>query len=87
MPFCNNCGADVEEDQKFCPECGARLKTEAVSPPPPPQAEIINTENRATDNFILVFITSLRSLLLVRENTLASDGSHSGHNVDHRKPG
>lgn len=36
MPFCNNCGADVEEDQKFCPECGARLKTEAVSPPPPP---------------------------------------------------
>ena len=38
MTFCSNCGADVEDDQKFCPECGMRLQTEptSVSPPPPP---------------------------------------------------
>ena len=38
MTFCSNCGADVEDDQKFCPECGMRLKAEqtSVSPPPPP---------------------------------------------------
>ncbi len=36
MTFCSNCGADVEDDQKFCPECGTRLQTESASPPPPP---------------------------------------------------
>ena len=38
MTFCSNCGADVEDNQKFCPECGTRLQTEptSVSPPPPP---------------------------------------------------
>ena len=38
MTFCSNCGADVEDNQKFCPECGTRLQAEqtSVSPPPPP---------------------------------------------------
>lgn len=26
MPFCSNCGKEVSEDTKFCPECGQRLK-------------------------------------------------------------
>lgn len=43
MPFCSNCGADVEENQRFCPECGTRLSTESVSPAPP------TTTSEATD--------------------------------------
>jgi len=29
MPFCSNCGAQVNEQHKFCPACGARLKMES----------------------------------------------------------
>lgn len=39
MVFCSNCGADIEEHQKFCPECGTRVgKAEQplTLPPPPP---------------------------------------------------
>ncbi len=44
MPFCSQCGAEVDEKTKFCPECGApikkREKRAAVIPPinlPPPK--------------------------------------------------
>lgn len=31
MPSCSNCGKEVEQDAKFCPECGQRLK-EGLTP-------------------------------------------------------
>ena len=47
MTFCSNCGADVEDNQKFCPECGTRLQAEqtSVSPPrsPPPGEDVKTT--------------------------------------------
>ena len=42
MVFCSNCGADIEHDQKFCPECGTKNEKAfepSVSSPPPPPAE------------------------------------------------
>lgn len=43
MPFCDNCGQQIDEKQKFCPHCGARNEaafqgqaTQAPPPPPPP---------------------------------------------------
>ena len=48
MVFCNNCGADIEEHQKFCPECGTRVeKAEqtSTSPPPPRGSEVETTES------------------------------------------
>ena len=48
MVFCSNCGADIEEHQKFCPECGTRVeKAEqmSTSPPPPPSPEVETTES------------------------------------------
>jgi len=54
MTFCSNCGADVEDDQKFCPECGMRLKTEQTSvsppPPPPPGEDVITTPPQQYNN-------------------------------------
>ena len=31
MPFCANCGKEVSEGVKFCPECGKGLKRESNS--------------------------------------------------------
>ena len=40
MVFCSNCGADIEEHQKFCPECGTRVgKAEQPLTLPPPPVE------------------------------------------------
>jgi RNA polymerase subunit RPABC4/transcription elongation factor Spt4 len=40
MPFCDNCGQQIDEKQKFCPNCGARNETafqgQATQTPPPP---------------------------------------------------
>ena len=40
MVFCSNCGADIDENQKFCPECGTKnekaFAPSTTSPPPPP---------------------------------------------------
>lgn len=45
MAFCSSCGGKIEENQKFCPNCGARKEASAIAapaqavrstPPPPP---------------------------------------------------
>jgi RNA polymerase subunit RPABC4/transcription elongation factor Spt4 len=40
MPYCDNCGQQIDEKQKFCPNCGARneaaFKAQGASTPPPP---------------------------------------------------
>lgn len=38
MPFCRNCGAKLEEEVKFCPECGTAqeaIPSEATAAPTP----------------------------------------------------
>jgi membrane protease subunit (stomatin/prohibitin family) len=47
MPYCDNCGQQIDEKQKFCPNCGARneaaFKAQGASmppPPPPPAKEV-----------------------------------------------
>ena len=41
MVLCSNCGADIDEKQKFCPECGTKNEKELApsvsSPPPQPE--------------------------------------------------
>jgi len=45
MPFCTNCGSEIEDHQKFCPACGARNEQEFTStetqtePQPPTSSE------------------------------------------------
>jgi len=43
MPFCDNCGKQIDEKQKFCPHCGARneaaLQDQVTQAPPPPPGQ------------------------------------------------
>jgi hypothetical protein len=41
MPYCHKCGAEVKEDDSFCPQCGANL---AAEPTPPMPAEHYRSE-------------------------------------------
>ncbi len=36
MPYCPNCGNQVEENMTFCPRCGASLKVETAPKPAAP---------------------------------------------------
>lgn len=49
MPFCDKCGQQIEEKQKFCPKCGARNEAAfqgqtTTAPPPPPPSEKSETD-------------------------------------------
>ena len=37
MPYCNQCGTFVVDEDRFCPTCGTRQYPEGVTPPPPKQ--------------------------------------------------
>jgi membrane protease subunit (stomatin/prohibitin family) len=49
MPYCDNCGQQIDEKQKFCPNCGARneaaFKAQGASTPPPPPPPPGHTSN------------------------------------------
>jgi len=32
MPYCHNCGTEIEEKAKFCHNCGAQLTQETTHP-------------------------------------------------------
>jgi len=34
MPFCGKCGKEVRKESKFCPHCGAQIKSAVVQHPP-----------------------------------------------------
>ncbi len=38
MPFCNNCGNEIEAVARFCVRCGAGIAQAVVVPPPAPKA-------------------------------------------------
>ena len=42
--FCKNCGNQVEENQKFCPFCGANLQEDAAQEAEPIQTETLYAE-------------------------------------------
>ncbi|MHA2246221.1 MAG: zinc-ribbon domain-containing protein [Candidatus Hodarchaeales archaeon] len=49
--FCDNCGAQVDDDAAFCPKCGQQLMAEkaAVGVPPPTRAPYY-ARRRSEDN-------------------------------------
>ena len=36
MPYCSNCGKEIQEGTRFCKYCGAPTQTAGTPPPPPP---------------------------------------------------
>lgn len=39
MPYCSNCGEEVEDSEKFCSNCGNNLESESDSEPEPEPQE------------------------------------------------
>ena len=35
MPFCQKCGAELSEDENFCPSCGTAVGVERIARPRP----------------------------------------------------
>lgn len=33
MPYCSECGSEIEGSEKFCPECGTQVGKKDVSQP------------------------------------------------------
>ena len=75
MPYCANCGAQV--DGRFCAKCGASVGTGAAAPPPPPPASAnypppltgpgaaaMNENVASALCYVLGFITGVLFLLL-----------------------
>ena len=50
--FCDNCGAQTDDDAAFCPKCGQQLMAEkaAVGVPPPTRAPHYARRRRSEDN-------------------------------------
>jgi membrane protease subunit (stomatin/prohibitin family) len=49
MPFCTNCGSEIEDHQKFCPNCGVpteQTPTSSGGDTPPPKKGIIGDVDR-----------------------------------------
>lgn len=44
--YCVNCGVQIDEGHKFCPECGTPAAAPAA---PPPAAPIVDTTGRRVD--------------------------------------
>jgi hypothetical protein len=38
MPYCSNCGAQINQGDKFCNECGNRLNAQPTQQTPPPSS-------------------------------------------------
>lgn len=44
MPYCQRCGAKLEDGDKFCQRCGAPVASYPIPPPPPPKPPARQTE-------------------------------------------
>lgn len=50
--YCDNCGAQVEDDAAFCPRCGQQLLAEKVSMDVPPPTRTPRYARKRDENFL-----------------------------------
>lgn len=57
MPYCPNCGVEVEDDASYCPECGTKITGENASEPSEKSIEMtISTTNSIEDREIKEYL-------------------------------
>ncbi len=52
MPFCTQCGSQVEPADVFCAVCGARQTADGVPPPPPREKAAQQNSGKKADQFL-----------------------------------
>lgn len=71
--FCKNCGKEIEEDARFCPECGERQNKEEVITPNPDMEENasdFNFDQWIEENGLTTYKGLLQSQDFDREDVL-----------------
>ena len=67
MPYCSNCGAQINQGVKFCSNCGNRIANpvQGTPPPPPPPPSY---QPAPTGEPVLAAISGLKQGMLGRKN-------------------
>lgn len=66
MPYCSNCGAQINQGVKFCSNCGNRITSPVQGTPPPPPPSYQPT--RPTTELVVAAISGLKQGILGRKN-------------------
>ena len=69
MIYCSNCGAQLDDSAKFCNNCGAPQEVAPVAAPV--EAPVAPAEVEVTEKEIDNFVTSIKSLALLKQNSIA----------------
>ncbi len=64
MPYCSNCGAQINQGVKFCSSCGNRIETSAQGNTPPPPSY----QPAQTGEPVVAAISGLKKGILGRKN-------------------
>jgi uncharacterized membrane protein len=91
MAFCNNCGAEIAGDKKFCPACGSPVPSEAAPQPPqnqPPTDQSSQPQQptvQPSQQFQQNLQGSIDNLALIAQNTADETASIDPVDIEKNK--
>lgn len=77
--YCSNCGAQLPNDARFCPECGASTAPETPTPTPPPAGEGRSSQGvwiaLAAIGIVVIALAIALPLILLRGDDTTTDST------------
>ena len=65
MAYCMQCGAEIADDARFCPSCGAFQSSQAARPQGAPVHRVPGVDQDAEDNKLMALLSYLGPLAFV----------------------